>query len=103
MRWGAILIVVAALPALARAELVPIKIYTTADGLASDRITNIVADSRGFLWFSTPEGLSRFDGYHFVTYSVDDGLPDRAVVGLRESPAGTRWVATSHGLSRIAG
>ena len=103
MRRGAILIgiVVAALPALLRAERLPIKTYTTADGLASDRITNITADSRGFLWFSTPEGLSRFDGYHFVTYGEDEGLPDRTVVALCEGRSGDHWIATARGLSRI--
>jgi hypothetical protein len=32
-------------------------------------------DSRGFLWFCTNEGLSRFDGYGFTNYSTDQGLP----------------------------
>jgi ligand-binding sensor domain-containing protein/signal transduction histidine kinase len=102
MRWGAILIVVAAVPVLLRAELLPIKTYTTADGLPSDRISSIVADSRGFLWFSTPEGLSRFDGYHFVNYGVDEGLPDGTVVAFCEGRSGDRWIATTRGLSRLA-
>lgn len=101
MRWSAILFILAACSA--GAETLPIKTWTTADGLASDRITCIVADSRGFLWFCTPEGLSRFDGSRFVTYGVHEGLPDRAVVALRESRSGDLWVATARGLSRIAG
>ena len=44
------------------AEIPPFKIYTTEEGLAHDNINRIVRDSRGFLWFCTAEGLSRFDG-----------------------------------------
>src|ERR1035441_1739087 len=64
---------------LLKSELLPIRTYTTADGLAADRVDRIVADSRGFLWFCTPEGLSRFDGNRFVNYGVEEGLPHAAV------------------------
>jgi len=46
------------------AEQLPIKTYTIADGLARDTVTCIVHDSHGFMWFCTPDGLSRFDGYN---------------------------------------
>jgi ligand-binding sensor domain-containing protein len=65
----AILIVLSAFPV--KSDLLPIRTYTSADGLAADRVTCILPDSRGFLWFCTPEGLSRFDGYRFVSYGVD--------------------------------
>ena len=51
------------------AEQLPVKKYTKSDGLIRDYITRIVVDSHGFLWFCTPEGLSRFDGYTFTNYS----------------------------------
>src|SRR5687768_18410934 len=66
----------------AHAEKLPIRTYTTADGLARDRVYKIVNDPRGFLWFCTYDGLSRFDGYEFVNYSVGDGLPHRVVYDL---------------------
>ena len=49
-----------------KAEQLPIRTYTTADGLARDRVYKIVPDPQGFLWFYTYDGLSRFDGYQFV-------------------------------------
>ncbi len=100
MRRLAILIVLSAFPL--NSELLPIRTYTTADGLASDRINGIVADSRGFLWFCTPEGLSRFDGSHFVSYGVDEGLPHPMVSALIETRSGDHWIGTPRGLSRIA-
>jgi ligand-binding sensor domain-containing protein len=52
-------------PRGARAEQSPIKIYAADDDLAHNHINRILRDSRGFLWFCTDEGLSRFDGYRF--------------------------------------
>ncbi len=83
------------------AERLPIKTYTTTDGLASDVINRIVRDSRGFLWFCTSEGLSRFDGYKFTNYGVDQGLPDRQVNDFLETRSGVYWVATPSGLCRF--
>src|SRR6266542_4288690 len=59
----------------ARAERLPLKTYTTADGLAHNVINKIVRDSHGFLWFCTDDGLSRFDGYEFTNFGTDKGLP----------------------------
>ena len=67
----------AALSATASSEQLPIKTYTTADGLSHDRVKRIVQDPSGFLWFCTPEGLSRFDGYRFANYGREHGLPPR--------------------------
>src|SRR5262245_600967 len=80
------------------AEQLPIKVYTTADGLARDAINCIVRDSRGFLWFGTFEGLSRFDGYRFTNYTTADGLPERRVRDLLETRNGAYWIATGDGV-----
>src|SRR5262245_64643997 len=53
-RGGAALAVVFA-AGVARAERLPIRTYTTADGLARDTITGIVPDSLGYLWFLRSE------------------------------------------------
>src|SRR5262247_1246820 len=85
----------------ARAEQLPIRTYTTADGLLRDNANRIKLDSRGFLWFCTNDGLSRFDGYSFTNYTTDDGLPHRVVNDLLETRSGEIWVATGNGLARF--
>jgi ligand-binding sensor domain-containing protein/signal transduction histidine kinase len=85
----------------ARAEQLPVRNYTLADGLARDQVNRIVRDSRGFLWFCTSDGLSRFDGYQFINYTPDHGLPHRNVSDLMEARDGTYWVATAGGVSRF--
>jgi len=42
--------------------------YTIAQGLPSNNVNDVMQDSRGFLWFSTGQGLARFDGSHFIVY-----------------------------------
>jgi signal transduction histidine kinase/ligand-binding sensor domain-containing protein len=88
-------------PAAARAERLPIRAYTTADGLAHNTVNRIVRDSRGFLWFATDDGLSRFDGYAFTNYGVEQGLPHPRVMDLLETRNGELWVATFGGLVRF--
>ena len=84
---------------VARSEQLPSKSYTIADGLAHDRVDEIVRDSRGFLWFCTGEGLSRFDGYEFKNYTQAHGLPHRRVMDLIELNDGKYLVATYAGLA----
>ncbi len=84
------------------AEQLPIKNYTTADGLVHGRVSKIIRDSHGFLWFCTYDGLSRFDGNNFVNYGPGDGLIHGRVNDLAEGRDGTYWVATNQGLSGFA-
>ena len=78
-------------------EQLPIRTYTTADGLAYNVVRRIVRDSRGFLWFCTAAGLNRFDGHRFTTYGTEHGLPEPSVNDLLETRDGTYWVATNGG------
>src|SRR5215467_15966908 len=84
-----------------RAERLPLKSYTAADGLAHYNVQRIVRDSRGFLWFCTFEGLSRFDGYGFTNYGLEHGLPSQVINDLLETREGEYWVATGAGLCRF--
>ncbi len=90
-----------ALSGAVNSEHLPVKTYTTADGLAHNVVNRIVRDSRGFLWFCTREGLSRFDGYNFTTYGIEHGLPSAIINDLLETREGIYWVATAGGLCRF--
>ncbi len=41
---------------------------TISDGLASDKVSGILLDDKGFMWISTFNGLQRYDGYSFSTW-----------------------------------
>ncbi|MEN3326752.1 MAG: hypothetical protein V7638_1559 [Acidobacteriota bacterium] len=83
------------------AEQLPIKTYTTTEGLPRDEITLVRQDSRGFLWVAAGDGISRFDGYKFRNYTTDDGLADRRVNDFLETRSGVYWIATEGGLCRF--
>ena len=83
------------------AERLPVRTYTSSDGLAHDVVYRITQDRRGFLWICTEEGLSRFDGYEFKNYTAAEGLPRAAVTDLLETRRGDYWVATAEGLYRF--
>ncbi len=98
---AACFLVLSLVPGRAGAERLPLRSYTVADGLGHNAINRIVRDSRGFLWFATADGLSRFDGYRFTNYGVDQGLPQPTVNDFLETRRGELWVATTGGLVRF--
>lgn len=105
LRRGRLLIGPALLIALfcvsALGERLPVKIYTSADGLGSGFVDYIYRDSRGFMWFCTRDGLSRFDGSSFVTYRVGDGTSPPGIETIVETRAGVYYVSTTGGTYRL--
>ena len=87
--------------ATALAQRPPLRNFTTADGLVHNLVNRIYPDSRGFIWFCTREGLSRFDGHEFVNYGVREGLPSGVVNDIVEGAGGIYWLATARGLVRF--
>ena len=83
------------------AERLPIRAYSTADGLPDDEVDRIVTDPHGFLWFCTKGGLARFDGYSFVNFGPGQGLPAGGVNDLLITRGGDYWVATDSGVVRF--
>ena len=77
------------------------KTLDARNGLTSSQVSCILKDSRGFVWFGTPAGLYRYDGYCFKHFQSDsqDGysMPDSYVVGIQEAIDGNLWVETPTG------
>ena len=44
--------------------------YDENNGLSHWRVTQMLQDHRGIIWFATWNGLNRFDGYEFKTFKV---------------------------------
>ncbi|MGS2721332.1 EAL domain-containing protein [Paraglaciecola aestuariivivens] len=78
--------------------------YSKSDGLGQNTVTDIIEDPRGYIWFSTFEGLSRFDGYEFKTYrhssNIPNSLPSNFVKKLLVDTKGRLWVSTPNGLAK---
>lgn len=78
----------------ANAQTIPYKQYGTEDGLGHSVVYSSFQDSKGFLWFCTDNGLSRFDGKEFINYTTHDGLPSNFIMSVAETDDSTLWIAT---------
>jgi ligand-binding sensor domain-containing protein/signal transduction histidine kinase len=94
-------LLLAGLAGVTAADQLPVRGYGIEEGLAGDSVNAILQDSRGYLWFATTDGVSRFDGQRFTSYGVADGLPQARADAVLESRDGTYWVATRKGLARF--
>jgi ligand-binding sensor domain-containing protein len=69
---------------------------TVEQGLANSWVVDILKGSRGFMWFATADGLSRYDGTRVVNYryNPDDptSLPSQRVSVLFEDSKGRLWI-----------
>ncbi|MBE0646501.1 MAG: histidine kinase [Bacteroidales bacterium] len=66
--------------------------YSSADGLASSVVYEIIQDSEGFIWFATANGISRFDGSHFKTFRTRDGLNSNSNTSIVEGKNGELYI-----------
>ena len=63
-------------------------------------VTKIVQDPKGFIWFGTASGLSRFDGIRFRNYTKEEmGLKSAYVIALCTDSEGNLWIGTDRGVS----
>jgi len=49
--------------------------YSLDNGLPQNTVMNILQDKKGFIWVSTWNGISKFDGYRFTNYRTNPGDP----------------------------
>ena len=66
--------------------------YTSNDGLPSSTVYRVLQDKKGFIWFATELGVSRFDGKKFTNYSSKDGLLDNTILEMYEDSKGKIWL-----------
>ena len=71
--------------------------FGTNNGLPSSETYEILQDKKGYIWISTDNGLSRYDGYNFKNYGPRDGLKDPVVFCLREDDNGEIWMNSLSG------
>jgi len=72
--------------------------YSSEDGLSQNTVMSILQDHKGNLWFSTWDGINRFNGYSFKTYKARQGsfisLTNNRVDRMYEDPGGFLWLLT---------
>jgi ligand-binding sensor domain-containing protein len=74
-----------------------------SDGLPASYIFKVYQDSYGFIWASTFNGLSRFDGKEFINYGYENGMPNLIADAIYEDHLNRLWIGTRNGMAEIKG
>lgn len=87
---------------IAAAGVYLFKTLDTRNKMNSSQVNCILKDSKGYMWFGTPAGLYRYDGYVYRNFQCDsqDGssLPDSYIYDIQEAMDGTLWINTAQGM-----
>src|ERR1700751_1615964 len=76
---------------------------SSSQGLSQVRVSEMVQDDQGFIWFGTWNGLNRYDGYNFKIFKHDperqESLSGVYIYSLVKDRSGKIWDGTdqSHG------
>ncbi len=73
------------------------KHFTDENGLPCNVVYSTFQDSKGYIWFATEMGISRFDGITFKNYTTNEGLPDNTVFQFYEDWIGRIWLRSFSG------
>ena len=103
LRSFIILLMVGLLPQFLFSQVYNISSFTTTEGLIQSQVRSIVQDNRGFLWFGTQRGLSRYDGKSFLNFDKKQGLESDFVAFIYEDLDGLFWLGTNQGLFQFNG
>jgi len=74
-----------------------------SNGLSDNQVNSIYKDQKGFMWFGTTAGLSRYDGHEFKTFQHNSkdstSLPDGYIVKIFAGPGKELWIKSNRGFS----
>ncbi len=72
--------------------------FSNKEGFNQNTITDIEQDKYGYLWFATPNGLIKYDGYDFISYTNDpfneNSISNNYIHCLYNDEKGVLWVGT---------
>jgi signal transduction histidine kinase/ligand-binding sensor domain-containing protein/CheY-like chemotaxis protein len=71
--------------------------YNKLQGLKHDQIRNLIQDRLGNIWFSTDDGVTKFDGKYFSHYSTDQGLNNSLILSVLQDSKNNLWFGTFGG------
>jgi ligand-binding sensor domain-containing protein len=68
------------------------------EGLSNENVTQILQDSKGYIWFGTFDGLNKYDGYSFTKYRLDpfdsNSISQNFIYTIWEDKYGVIWVSS---------
>ncbi len=101
----AYLFILLAIPGLSIGQELRLQQFTMKDGLSHPGtywLESIIQDREGFLWFTTFNGLNRFDGKNFKLFQYNQSYPkslgNNFTTAICEAEDGRIWVGTNSGI-----
>ncbi len=79
------------------AQQINFRNYNVEDGLIQSYVLCISQDQKGYLWFGTADGLSKFDGHGFTNYNKKDGLAHNYTISSMIDNEGRLWFGHKYG------
>ncbi len=77
--------------------------FSNKEGFNQNTISCIEQDQYGFLWFGTPNGLIKYDGYEFKTYTTQSktngNISSNFITSLYNDNNGILWIGTNLGVN----
>ncbi len=77
--------------------------FSNREGFNQNTITAIEEDKYGFLWFGTPNGLIKYDGYDFYNYTHDplneNSIANNYIQCMHTDASGVLWIGTREGIN----
>ena len=74
---------------------------TQSDGLTSNMVAPVLADSEGTLWLASNKGLNRLKDSRITRYTTAEGLAEDIVLNVLEDGSGGFWLNGHRGIRRI--
>ncbi|MFA9392931.1 MAG: two-component regulator propeller domain-containing protein [Prolixibacteraceae bacterium] len=72
---------------------------TTSDGLSNNYVTDVLEDDNGFLWFSTSDGLNKWNGYELEIFKNNpedtNSLSSNFIITLDQDFNNNIWIGTN--------
>jgi signal transduction histidine kinase/streptogramin lyase len=74
---------------------------TQSDGLTSNMVGPVLADSDGTLWLASNKGLNRLKNGRITRYTTAEGLAEDIVLNVLEDGSGWFWLNGHRGIHRV--
>lgn len=73
--------------------------YSVTDGLPMNYINRMVQDDNGYIYFTSLDGIGRFDGYEFDVFNSENspGLTSNRFLSIHKSQKNELWLITDIG------
>jgi ligand-binding sensor domain-containing protein len=76
--------------------------YNRSEDKIGNQVWDIFQDSKGYMWFATSAGVSRYNGWKYNVYTKEQGLLESFAFNVKEDEKGNFWIGSPWGVSKIS-